>query len=159
MTVVLLLASIWAVILVPPALRAHAARKEAFLISFGEPVAAAVAPFRPPRPPSQPIQRRRRIAGGLLVAMVVTLLVGLLPTFRAVLVVHLFLVDFFLAYIALLAHMADRAARARVATRVEAVAPAAAAAPAPDRPNWRRRRVSAPVGPILPELRPSAPLG
>ncbi len=36
MSVVLLLVVIWALILVPPALRAHAARKEAFLVSFGE---------------------------------------------------------------------------------------------------------------------------
>ena len=43
--------------------------------------------------------------------MAATLLVGLLPTFRVLLVVHLFLVDSFLAYIALLAHTANRAAR------------------------------------------------
>jgi hypothetical protein len=112
--VLLLLALIWAVVLVPPAVRASAARKEAFLVSFGEvPVTAP-----PARARSRPVQRRRRIAGGLLAAMATTLVVGLLPTFRVFLVVHLFLVDSFLAYIALLAHAANQAAR------VTAVAPA-----------------------------------
>lgn len=105
MGVVLLLAVIWALILVPPALKAHAARKEAFLVSFGGGPAAL---YTPPRPRSQSVHRRRRIAGGLLIAMAATLLVGLLPTFRALLVVHLFLVDSFLAYIGLLVYRADR---------------------------------------------------
>jgi MFS family permease len=106
MSVVLLLASVWAVVLVPPALRAHAARKHAFLVSLGP--AAALAPSPPAGLRSPRIQRRRRIAGGLLVAMAATLLMGLLPTFRELLVVHLFLVDSFLAYVATLAHMANR---------------------------------------------------
>ena len=105
MGVALLLAIIWALILVPPAVRAHAARKEAFLVSFGEGPAAL---YTPPRPRSQSVHRRRRIAGGLLTAMAVTLLMGLLPTFRPLLVVHLFLVNSFLAYIGLLAHRANR---------------------------------------------------
>lgn len=113
MSVLLLLAIIWVVVLVPPVVRARAARRDAFLVSFSPPPAAAET--LPTPSPSVTVQRRRRIAGGLLVAMVATLLAGLLPTFRILLVVHLFLVDSFLAYIALLAHMAGRAARNRTA--------------------------------------------
>ena len=143
MGVVLLLAEIWAAILVPPAVRAHAARREAFLLSFGEGPSAL---YSPPRPRSQAVERRRRIAGGLLVAMVATLLVGLLPTFRAFLVVHLFLVDSFLAYIGLLAHTADRAAK-RLAPPVVAPVPVEPAerAPTPVSPAARWRRAPVPL--------------
>lgn len=132
MGAVLLVGVIWAAILVPPAIRAHAARREAFLLSFDG------GPSRVPRGPShrwsQPVQRRRRIAGGLLVAMVATLLAGLLPTFRPLLVVHLFLVDSFLAYIALLAHAANRAARPAGAV-VAAVAGPTSVSPDPAPPS------------------------
>ena len=150
MAVVLLLALIWAAVLVPPALRAHAARQEAFLLSIG----SAPDLDDPPRPAvvrSLRIQRRRRIAGGLLIATAVTLVVGLLPTFRVLLAVHLFLLDSFIAYIALLAHWANRAARAE-APAVEA-APAVEPEPA-RRPRWGRERVPAPA--VLPELAPLA---
>ena len=111
MGVFLLLMLIWAVVLVPPALRSHAARQEAFLASIGsEP--SLDEPLHPSVIHSLRVQCRRRIAGGLLIAMVATLLVGLLPTFRTLLVVHLFLVDSFIAYIALLAHRANQAVRA-----------------------------------------------
>ncbi|HUR22314.1 MAG TPA: hypothetical protein VMZ73_00430, partial [Acidimicrobiales bacterium] len=139
MAVVLLLALIWAVLLVPPALRAQAARQQAFLLSIGSPPNAQ-EPGRPSTVPSLRVQRRRRIAGGLLVAMAVTLVAGLLPTFRVLLIVHLFLVDSFIAYIALLAHWSDRAA------------PAADAAPLPATPArrrwWSRERAPA----VLPDL-------
>ncbi|HJV08217.1 MAG TPA: hypothetical protein VJ653_00990, partial [Acidimicrobiales bacterium] len=102
MGVVLLLAMIWALVLIPPALRSHAARQEAFLVSLGATLTPDVP--RAPEPQSLRIQRRRRIAGGLLAAAVATLLMGLLPTFRPLLIVHLFLLDSFIAYIALLAH-------------------------------------------------------
>lgn len=148
MGVVLLLAVIWAAVLIPPALQAHAARREAFLISFGRPPDADPLPLVPTR--SQRVERRRRIAGGLLIAMVATLLVGLLPTFRVFLVVHLFLVDSFIAYIALLAHLANRASRLRNPRPVPVPPPAPAA---DSRRRAPRRR------PLLPELGSVAPAG
>lgn len=151
MAVVLLLALIWAVVLVPPALRVHAARQEAFLLSIGS-TPDRDEPLRPGVVRSLRVQRRRRIAGGLLVAMAVTLVVGLLPTFRVLLVVHLFLVDSFIAYIALLAHWANRSAHAATP------APVVEAEPAPADPArrgwWNRERVPAPAG--LPDLAPLA---
>ena len=166
MTVVLLLVLVWAVILVPPAVRAHAERREAFLVSFGEPAGGA-APVPARRRQSQRARYRRRIAGGLLVAMAVTLLVGLLPTFRVLLVVHLFLLDSFLAYVAVLAFQADRAARAgatppvpqpawpNAVTAVET--DSVAGGPVPPPPRDRRARMRDVVG--VPELGPVAPLG
>lgn len=146
MAVVALLALIWAVLLVPPALRAHAARQEAFLLSIGSSPGAEQRP-RPAVARSLRVQRRRRIAGGLVVSMAATLLVGLLPAFRIFLVVHLFLVDSFIAYIALLAHWAGRAALAEAA----AVEAAAVEAPATTRRRWwNRDRLPAPS--VLPDL-------
>jgi hypothetical protein len=151
LAVVVLLALIWAVLLVPPALRAHAARQEAFLLSIGSSPDGEQR-LRPSMVRSLRVQRRRRIAGGLVLSMAATLVVGLLPTFRILLVVHLFLVDSFIAYIALLAYWADRAAVA------EAPAPEVAAAPAPAAPTrrrrWNRERLPAPA--VLGDL---APLG
>jgi predicted lipid-binding transport protein (Tim44 family) len=136
--VVLLLALIWAAVLVPPAVVAHRQRQEAFLVSFGAP------PVERPRarPNALRVQRRRRIAGGLLVAMAATLVVGLLPTFRVFLVVHLFLVDSFLFYVAVLAYQANRAARARE-PRAEVVDVEPAAQP---RTRRLRRPVMLPAG-------------
>jgi hypothetical protein len=138
--VVLLLALIWAVVLVPPALRVHAARQEAFLLSIGS--TADPGALRPSVVRRLQVQRRRRIAGGLLVAMAVTLVAGLLPSFHDLLIVHLFLVDSFLAYVALLAHWAQRAA-----------APAVEAVPAL-RERVRRRWSGAalPARTVLPDL-------
>jgi hypothetical protein len=145
MAVVALLVLIWAVLLVPPALRAHAARQEAFLLSIGSPPGVEQRP-RPAVVRSLRVQRRRRIAGGLLVSMAATLLVGLLPTFRILLVVHLFLVDSFIAYIALLAYWADRAAIARAPAVEAETAPAAR----PRRRMWSREGLPAPG--VLPDL-------
>lgn len=149
MVVALLLALIWVAVLVPPALRAHAARQEAFLLSIGS-TPDRDEPLRPAHVRSLRVQRRRRIAGGLLVAMAVTLVVGLLPTFRVLLAVHLFLLNSFIAYIALLAHWANRAAL----TTVPAVE--AEPAPATEAPRrwWIRERVPAPAA--LPDLAPLA---
>ena len=143
MGVVLLVLAIWALVLIPPALRSHAARQEAFLLSLGSTPAPGLP--RPSDPQAQRIQRRRRIAGGLLTATAATLLAGLLPTFRPLLFVHLFLLDTFIAYIALLAHSANKAARAARPARP-------AVAPAPVRPTRRWRRA------VVPELGPVAPL-
>jgi hypothetical protein len=112
MAVVLLLALFWGVVLVPPALRAHEERQRAFLLSIGSTpdLSQLSQPLRPAVVRSLRVQRRRRIAGGLLMAMAVTLVVGLLPPFRVLLVVHLFLADSFIAYIGLLAHWANRTA-------------------------------------------------
>ena len=150
MGVVLLLTLIWAVVLVPPAVRSHVARKEAFLVSFGQ--APQPVDHRPVTSRSGHIQRRRRIAGGLLVAMAATLLIGLLPTFRVLLVVHLFLVDSFLAYIALLVHMARRAPLAQV-TPLEAPARTTA------RPLRTWRPGETPGAGVRPDLVPIAQLG
>jgi hypothetical protein len=109
--VALLLVVILAAVLVPPAVRAHAARRDAFLGSFApEPGEAVELPA--PHVRSLPVQRRRQILGGLLIAMAGTGLAGLLPTFRVLLVVHLFLLDGFLGYVAVLARLGDRRARA-----------------------------------------------
>ena len=136
MGVVLLLLLIWAAVLIPPALRSRSARQEAFLVSLGSTPAPDLRPAADPQ-----VQRRRRIAGGLLIAMVSTLLMGLLPTFRALLFVHLFLLDSFIAYIALLAHGANKAANQ-----------AARPQTAPARPARRLGRA------VVPDLGSVAPL-
>jgi predicted lipid-binding transport protein (Tim44 family) len=147
MAVVVLLALIWAMLLVPPALRAHAARQEAFLLSIGSSPGVEQR-LRPTVARSLRVQRRRHIAGGLVVAMAATLLIGLLPSFRILLVVHLFLVDSFIAYIGLLAYWADRAAVAQAqAPVVEVVAEPAAST---RRRRWNRERLPAPA--VLPDL-------
>ena len=128
MAVPLLLALIWAAVLVPPALRAESRRRADFLVSFDR------GPARIPSgtgPAGRPIrhqalvtraQRRRQILGGLVVAMVATLLAGLLPPLRTLLIVHLFLVQSFLAYVALLVHLRRREDAGAVVAR-ELVAP------------------------------------
>ena len=152
MGVVLLLALIWAMVLVPPALVSHAARKEAFVVSFGH--APPPVHHRAEGVRSSRVQCRRRIAGGLLVAAVATLLIGLLPTFRVLLVVHLFLVDSFLAYIALLAHMAQRVARAERPALVADVAPLEGPVPTGTlRAQWRTGVVRGTA--VLPYLGPA----
>ena len=159
MVVVLLLAVIWAAVLVPPVVQAHAARREAFLVSFGPAEIPEVPAL--PSPQAQRIRRRRRILGGLLIAMAGTGLAGLLPTFRVLLVVHLFLVDSFLAYVALLAHLAARRFGARAARPSPSVAPPSLSSPAPapavSRAGPRRRAVLGGGG--LGDLPPIVPAG
>jgi hypothetical protein len=164
--VVLLLALIWAAVLVPPAVQAHAARREAFLVSFGAPPSGEV--LAPPRSHSRSprVQRRRHILGSLLMSMAGTGLAGLLPTFRVLLVVHLFLVDSFLAYVALLAHLGNRRAQAaalvaepavEVEAEVEVEVEVVASTPLPPLPARVRRRLPRPA--ILVDLPPVASAG
>ena len=145
MAVVLLLGLIWAAVLVPPALRVHAARQEAFLLSIGS-APDLHEPLRPADVRCLRVQRRRHIAGGLLAATAITLVLGLIPTFRVLLAVHLFLLDSFIAYIALLAHWANRAALAEVAAVEAEPAPAA-----PARRRWGNRE-RLPAQGVLPDL-------
>jgi hypothetical protein len=105
---------IWAAVLVPPVADARASRRAEFQSSIRPTDAGdGYEPLPGRRPPLTPMARRRHILGGLLVAMATTLLLGLLPTFRLLLVVHLLLVDSFLAYVCLLVHLRDRETRRR----------------------------------------------
>lgn len=157
MSVFMLLGLIWALVLVPPAVRSHAARRKAFMVSFGPGPGVETEPPEPALKRSTQVERRRRIAGGLLITMIATLLVGLLPTFRVLLVLHLFLVDSFIAYIGLLAYAAERAARAqapqsaRAPNRVDV-----GTRPVAARRRWRNDTL--PGAAARPELGPIAPL-
>jgi hypothetical protein len=157
MVVVVVLLVALVAILVPPALREHEARRAAFVVSFtqGDPVEPA-PPLRSPR-----VQRRREILTGLLIAMAGTGLVGLLPAFHMLLAVHLFLVDAFLGYVGLLAHMGEQRARlAAPALPAEGTAAAGRDFDAPLRepvPVARRRPSSRPA--LRAELPPVAAAG
>lgn len=114
MQVLLLLVLIWAAVLVPPAVRVHARRRAEFVRSFGPRLegldlssgpGVGRATVRPRGVRITRAQRRRHILRRLLIAMAVSLVAGLLPPLRVLLVVHLLLVDSFLAYITLLVHM------------------------------------------------------
>ncbi|MEA2827190.1 MAG: hypothetical protein QOG43_1629 [Actinomycetota bacterium] len=117
----LLLVFIWAAVLIPPAAGARAAREAEFLGSIrpdGYPLVGTLgrgqadfdAVDQPRlRPALTANARRRQVLGGLVVAMGATLLVGLLPAFHLLLIVHLFLVNSCLAYVGLLVHMRDQA--------------------------------------------------
>jgi hypothetical protein len=131
--VVLLLVFIWAAVLVPPAAGARASREADFLGSIrpgGHPHDGHVPSgevddpdqlrFRPALTANA---RRRQVLGGLVVAIGATLFLGLLPTFRLLLVVHLLLVNSCIAYVALLVHERDTQA-ARTLARAGAPAPA-----------------------------------
>ncbi len=143
----LLLALIWAAVLVPPAMAAHARRRADFLVSCDR----ACTPHRPlavVTPARGPVltsaRRRRQILAGLLVAMAATLMAGLLPPLRVLLVVHLFLLDSFLAYVTMLVHL----------RRQQVPRPAVIPEPVVIRP----RRPMAVTGrpPLVPELPPLA---
>jgi len=129
----LLLVFILTAVLVPPAAGARASREAEFLGSI-RPGSHPLDSRRPAgwqsleldavdqprfRPALTANARRRQVLGGLVVAMGATLLLGLLPTFRLLLVVHLLLVNSCLAYVGLLVHMRDQsAARGRAAAPV-----------------------------------------
>jgi len=124
--VVLLLAFIWAAVLLPPAAGARASREAEFLGSIrpgghphdtGDPTGELELVEQPRfRPALTPNARRRQVLGGLVVAIGTTLVLGLMPPFRLLLVVHLLLVNSCLAYVGLLVHVRDeQAARSRAA--------------------------------------------
>jgi hypothetical protein len=118
--VVLLLVCIWAAVLLLPAAGARASREAQFLGSIrpdGHPHdngsdSGQFATVDQPRlrPALSANARRRQVLGGLTIALGATLLLGLLPTFRLLLVVHLFLVNSCLAYVGLLVHLRDQRA-------------------------------------------------
>ncbi|MEA2717493.1 MAG: hypothetical protein QOI99_1810 [Actinomycetota bacterium] len=125
--VLVLLVFIWAAVLLPPAAGARASREAEFLGSIrpdGHPHENGVhrdafAAVDQPRfrPALSANARRRQVLGGLVVAVGATLLLGLLPPFHLLLVVHLLVVNSCLAYVGLLVHMRDeRASMARVAS-------------------------------------------
>jgi hypothetical protein len=155
-TVVALAVAAMVAVVVPRALRAHEARRQAFLGSFDRPPTLGVtAPDAPgPSPLPTPAQRRRRHLRRLLTAMALTGVLGLMPPLRPLLALHLLLDDAFLAYVALLAHRADR--RARLAQPVPVTAPAAVRAW-----RWAFRRPGGRLEgrPVLPDLPPIAPVG
>ena len=131
----LLLVFIWAAVLIPPAAGARASREADFLGSLRpgrDPLegtlgrstdldAADQPRFRPALTANA---RRRQVLGGLVVAMGATLVLGLLPTFRLLLVVHLLLVNSSLAYVGLLVHMRDQQAARAGSARPAWVEPA-----------------------------------
>ncbi len=102
---------IWAAVLIPPVSNARASRRAEFQSSL-RPTDGGDSWDSEQREhvPLSPMARRRHILGGLLVALATTLFLGFLPSFRLLLVVHLLLLDSFLAYVALLVHLRDREA-------------------------------------------------
>jgi hypothetical protein len=127
--VFVVLGLVWAAVLVPPVLRARAERRAEFIDSFQAQMGAlgsgnaALADrrreARAPRPRRKvsPVKRRRDILGGLLGAMMGSLLLGAVPSLRMVWVLHLFLLNVFLGYVALLAHQRRRVVRPLPAVR------------------------------------------
>ena len=141
--VLLLLAVIWAAVLIPPMVRARAEsrpsgsitdfRRQLRVLARTNPVSA----YSPSSPslaaPSmvRPVQyrpvaagrrtssakRRRDILGGLLVAMAGSLLFGVLPPLRVLWLVHVVLDVLFVAYIALLVYMRNLAAEREMKVR------------------------------------------
>lgn len=112
MSVFVVLGLIWAAVLVPPVLRARSGRRAEFIDSFraqmgaldSRRVKAAALTEQRSRPKTSPAQRRRDVLGGLLGALIGSLVLGAFPSLRMVWVLHLFLLNVFLGYVALLAH-------------------------------------------------------
>src|SRR5262245_52989333 len=130
MSVFVVLGLIWAAVLLPPVFRARAERREKFIDSFREQMGALdnrrvreteidrkggrgpnVATTARPRRKASPAQRRRDILGGMLGALMGSLVLGVFPALRMVWVLHLFLLNLFLGYVALLAHQRNVAQR------------------------------------------------
>ncbi len=138
----LLLAVIWAAVLIPPMVRARAeSRPSGSITDFrrqlrvlarttpyaassvapsGQLYAAPVAAVRrsaPPRRRTSSVKRRRDILVGLLVAMAGSLLFGVLPPLRVLWLVHVALDVLFVAYVALLVYMRNLAAEREMKVR------------------------------------------
>ena len=130
MSVFVVLGLIWAAVLLPPVFRARAERREKFIDSFREQMGALDnrkvreteidrkagrvrrgVQTAPARRRASPAQRRRDILGGMLGALIGSLVLGVFPALRMVWVLHLFLLNLFLGYVALLAHQRDVAHR------------------------------------------------
>jgi predicted lipid-binding transport protein (Tim44 family) len=152
MSVIVVLALIWAAVLIPPVVRTRAERRAEFIDSFREQMGAldsgraaahvTASPKRAagrPKRKVSPQQRRRDILGGLLGAMMGSLVLGAVPSLRMVWVLHLFLLNLFIGYCSLLAHQ-RRHVRASVMAR-EAARPA----PARATPVERAKRRFAPA--------------
>ena len=147
MSVFVVLGLIWAAVLLPPVVRARAERREKFIDSFREQMGALdnrraratevdrkvgrrVDREVKPRRKTSAAQRRRDILGGMLGALMGSLVLGLFPSLRMVWVLHLFLLNLFLGYVALLAHRRNLALR-RVPVRRPKRAPGTRVALAP----------------------------
>ncbi len=136
MSVLVVLGVIWAAVLIPPVLRARAERRAEFIESFRDQMGALghkaercmeseLEARRRRR--ATPVKRRRDIVGGLLGAMIGSLMLGAIPSLRVVWVLHLFLLNTFIGYLALLAHQRGlalrRQGRAVAANRTQRPAP------------------------------------
>jgi hypothetical protein len=169
--VLLVLAGIWAAVLIPPAVRARAEGRPGDSISnfrrqlsvlrrtgphtgraaggdhwyrSSQPLApvhgplpstrAAAAPRRAPAARTRPaptvsaarsrtIRRRRDVLSALVVAVVATLVLGLFPAFRMMLVAHLVADVLLVAYVALLVHQRNVAAERDMKVRFLPQAP------------------------------------
>lgn len=156
MSVLVVLGLVWAAVLVPPMMRARAERRAEFIDSFRDQMGALGDKARAgqalvaerdeaprPRRVTSPVQRRRDILGGLLGAMIGSLVLGAIPRLRMVWILHLFLLNLFIAYVALLAHN-----RARADRRTAEDPSRAARAPAPLRVKGGRMPKPA-LAPVL----------
>lgn len=157
----LLLGFLWAVVLVPVGWKAHQERQQKFVSSLGDGLQAleqagaeALTDERgevslgrgpdhaaPGEPAVSVVAHLRSIFAGLLIAVVVSLFVAVVTSQRAMLGVHLAIVNSLLAYVGFLVTRRDaRAKPGRPASQTEpeahAVAAAVHAAPTPPRPAY-----------------------
>ena len=145
--VLLILAVIWAAVLIPPLLGARAEARPADSIgdfrrqlsvlrraapaavppahTMGPPVTSNVVPIGPLQPAhvrdavrrQRTLKRRRDVFYALLSSMGGTLVLGLIPGMRALLGLHVVLDVLFVAYVALLLHMRNETAEREMKVR------------------------------------------